>query len=339
MVGLICLALVAPGHRGAARSALAAADRAGVGELPRLVPARARAPGRSSALGRRLDGRARASSCAALRWVVPGMLLGAVGPLGPRVLVFPVELLQRQDVLQQRDRVAGPDFDTLSQRVFVLQLVWRSCWSLAGRRTGRRSSWRCSRPPPSWALRNLVVASLVLPAGDGAGPRRDRVAVEPSTAPRAARLVGVVGVAALSLLTADPVRPGATWTSTATRSPRSPTWSERGRHPRGAPRRRPTSSATSSDYVYGPEQRTFYDDRFDMFPDDVTEAHVALVSRGPEDAGGPRRLRHRPGPARACIAERPDHRRRPRVARPVPRRRVGAVLPPGADLGGQLGRC
>ena len=25
-------------------------------------------------------------------------------------------------------------------------------------------------------------------------------------------------------------------------------------------------------YVYGPEQRVFYDDRFDMFPEDITEA-------------------------------------------------------------------
>ena len=35
------------------------------------------------------------------------------------------------------------------------------------------------------------------------------------------------------------------------------------------------------DFVYGPERRTFYDDRFDMFPADVTEAHMAVVTGAP----------------------------------------------------------
>ncbi len=35
------------------------------------------------------------------------------------------------------------------------------------------------------------------------------------------------------------------------------------------------------DYVYGPEQRTFYDDRFDMFPEDISEAHLALAQGAP----------------------------------------------------------
>jgi hypothetical protein len=35
------------------------------------------------------------------------------------------------------------------------------------------------------------------------------------------------------------------------------------------------------DYVYGPEQRTFYDDRFDMFPDDVSAAHQSVITGKP----------------------------------------------------------
>ena len=58
------------------------------------------------------------------------------------------------------------------------------------------------------------------------------------------------------------------------------------RHPGGPHGRRRLSSGNLVDYVYGPEQRTFYDDRFDMFPEDVSEAHLALVQGSP-DASGP----------------------------------------------------
>ena len=39
------------------------------------------------------------------------------------------------------------------------------------------------------------------------------------------------------------------------------------------------------DFVYGPEQRTFYDDRFDMFPEDISDAHLAVVHGGARRSG------------------------------------------------------
>ena len=39
------------------------------------------------------------------------------------------------------------------------------------------------------------------------------------------------------------------------------------------------------DYVYGPEQRTFYDDRFDMFPEDISEAHAGPGPGEPPRSG------------------------------------------------------
>ena len=112
------------GHGGTARPAVAAPRRVGVGQLPRLVPAGRRAASWWRPSGQRLDGElADASSCACLRWVVPGMLLGAVGPLGPRVLLFPVELLSRQELLAQVIEWQAPTFDTTSQRAVLVQLV------------------------------------------------------------------------------------------------------------------------------------------------------------------------------------------------------------------------
>ena len=91
-----------------------------------------------AALGQRLDGGSPARELACLRWIVPGMLLGAVGPLGPRVLLFPVELLQRQELLAQVIEWRAPTFDTTSQRVFIVQLVFAIV--LVARRPSYRSA-------------------------------------------------------------------------------------------------------------------------------------------------------------------------------------------------------
>ena len=147
------------------RPPLAAADRVGVGEHPRLVPARPRPAGRVGRSVVASTARAVGSRAArALRWVVPGMLLGAVGPLGPRVLVFPLELLAAPGRAAQRRSSGGPRRSTpsasgcSSSSSMVAILLARPSTVVPTRaaRGGVRGARRCS------ALRNLAVASLVL---------------------------------------------------------------------------------------------------------------------------------------------------------------------------------
>ena len=195
---------------------------------------------------------------------------------------------QRQDVLQPR-RSSGrrrPSTST-SQRLFIVQLVLAI---VAARPpavlpvgAARR---RCSRRRPCSGARNLAVASLVLlpvmaPALDG-----HRLAVEPAPARAAARLAGRGRRwRRSSLLTVGPARPGRPRPATLPgRRARLPRASGR-RHPGGPPggaglRRQPRRLR-----VRARASGSFYDDRFDMFPDDVTAAHLALLSAEPAHAG------------------------------------------------------
>ena len=79
------------------------------------------------------------------------------------------------------------------------------------------------------------------------------------------------------------------------------------------------------DYVYGPEQRTFYDDRFDMFPEDISEAHVALAQGSLHVPVRARPARHRPRDGRQHVR----HRHRSSSATP----------PGGCSTSTTSGRC
>ncbi len=232
-----------------------------------------------AALGRRLDGGSPAVELRCLRWALPGMLLGAVGPLGLRVLVFPLELLQRQDLLSTVIEWQAPTFQSTSQRMFVVQLA------LAIVVIARKPSYRSALIVAVFSAaallgaRNLVVASLaMLPAmapglaGIGRLSSLDRA--------RPARLAGVASLAVILLLTLArvdqhdldlghyPVGP-LTYLESA------------GVDTREVHLAAPDYVGNLIDYVYGPEERTFYDDRFDMFPEEVTKAHSALITGAP----------------------------------------------------------
>jgi hypothetical protein len=232
------------------------------------------------ALGRRLDGGSPAIELRALRWALLGILLGAASPLGPRVLVFPIELLQRQDVLRNVIEWKAPTFESISQRMFILQVV------VAFAAAARKPSYR-------WALiagvftaaallsaRNLAVASLLLLPVCAAG-FDDVGSLRTSDRPRSARLVGAVAVAvavAMTLVRLD---------QRDLNLDRYPIAALAYLEGQGVDTREvrmaePDIVGNLIGYVYGPEQRAFYDDRFDMFPDEVTDAHVALVQARPD---------------------------------------------------------
>jgi hypothetical protein len=236
-----------------------------------------------SLVGRRLDGDAADAEWRALRWFVPGVLLGAVGPLGLDVLVFPLQLISQQDVLRNVIEWRAPGFTTTSQRLFLVQLA------LVIFLLVRRPSYRGGLLVAVFSvlaltsMRNLTVASLVfLPvmapalAGIGSLSSRERSS--------AARVLGVAGVAAVAVLT-------------LARSNQSDL--DLGRYPVPALAFLEANDVDTSevrmasidfvgnfvDYVYGPEQRTYYDDRFDMFPEDVTEMHLGLITARPRMRG------------------------------------------------------
>jgi hypothetical protein len=231
-------------------------------------------------LGRRLDGGGwKGVELDTLRWSVVGMLLGAVSPVGPRLLVFPLELLRRQDVLQNVIEWRAPTFDSLSQRLFVVQLA------VAILLLVRRPSYRFGLVIAVFGAaallgsRNLTVASIAfLPGMAGAVPAigslrsADRSGV--------ARLLAVAGVAGCVLLGASRLS--------------QPDYELHG-YPVDAvafldeegvdmtSHRVATQDIVGNflELVYGADQRVFYDDRFDMFPDEISQTHLALVRSAP----------------------------------------------------------
>jgi hypothetical protein len=231
------------------------------------------------ALGRRLDGTSAAHELRALRWFVPGVLLGVVGPLGLEALTFPVQLLQQQDMLSGVVEWRAPTFDTTSQRLFIVQLA------VAVLALARRPSYRAALLIAVFgalaltSLRNVAVASLVLlpamaPGLDGLGSLSSRAR------PHAARVLAGAGVGAIAILT-------------LARS--NQTDLELRKYPVTALAYLESSGVDTSEvrlaapdfvgnlmeYVHGAEGRVFYDDRFDMFPLEVTAAQQSLINAGP----------------------------------------------------------
>lgn len=231
------------------------------------------------AIGTRLDGRAPSVELRAVAWLTGGVVLGAVGPLGPAVLTFPFELLQRQDVLEHVIEWQAPSFDSLSQRIFLISLT------LVVVALVRRPSYRAGLVVATFTVatllgsRNLTLTSLVfVPILAGAAPRWGSLRSDART-PVAAAL-------ALLALCA-----GALF---ATARLRQHDFELRG-YPVDAVAflieqevdldvhhlAHQDVVGNFLELVEGPGRRVFYDDRFDMFPRDVSDAHLALASAGP----------------------------------------------------------
>jgi hypothetical protein len=123
------------------------------------------------AVGTRLDGEPWTRELEVLRWAVVGVLVGAVNPVGPRLLVFPLELLQRSEVLGFVKEWKSPDFAELAARIFVV-LVAAAVVVLV-----RRPRYRAALPVVVFVAaallgaRNVVPASIVVLAATAPGLR------------------------------------------------------------------------------------------------------------------------------------------------------------------------
>jgi hypothetical protein len=227
------------------------------------------------ALGRRFDRLDASVELRALRWLVGGTLLGAASPVGPKLLVFPLDLLQKQDLLRHVVEWQAPTFHSLPQRAFLLQV------GLAILAVVRRPRYRSALVVAVFlaaallGARNIAVASLVLiPVLCEGWPNVGRM--QAATRDGMARLLGLAGVAALvvvpvAMLGQPSYDLDAYPTRTLERLAEAKVDLER------------VHLATEDvvgnllDLRDGPGRRVFYDDRFDMFPEQVAEDYLALA--------------------------------------------------------------
>lgn len=231
------------------------------------------------ALGSRLDGVDWRHHLRCLRWAGLGMLLGAVGPLGPRALIFPVELLQRQDVLRNVVEWQAPAFTELSQRAFLIQLL------AAVVLLARRPSWRASlvlglfMAAALLGSRNIAVASIaLLPTMSSALAGLGSLTAATYVRRGGAILALVVGASSLLVvgrLNEPPLR------LTAYPVDALAFLHERGIDIRDVHMAAPEFVGNLLTLIYGPGRRVFYDDRFDMYPPAVSSAELAVTKAKP----------------------------------------------------------
>lgn len=231
------------------------------------------------AIGTRLDGGDGRRELRCLQWAALGVTVGAAGPLGVRALTFPLELLQRQDVLRHVVEWQAPAFDSLSQRAFLAQLL------IAIGLLARRPSYRHGvvlavfTAAALLGSRNLAVASIAMLPGLAAalgGLGSIRTDLRPTGAKL---LAGVMALAAVAMvvgrLNEPPLRLDAYPVDVLAYL------DEGGVDLETVHLAAPEFVGNLMTFVYGPGRRVFYDDRFDMFPRGVSRAAVALTDGTP----------------------------------------------------------
>ena len=92
------------------------------------------------ALGQRLDGRPWHRTLSIAKWSAVGVALGLVNPFGPKLLIFPLSLLQRNDMLHHIVEWQSPGFTSWAERAFLVQLV------IVVALLARKPSWRLAVP-------------------------------------------------------------------------------------------------------------------------------------------------------------------------------------------------
>ncbi len=231
------------------------------------------------AVGTRLDSGRWGREVRVLGWAAVGVCAGALNPLGPRLLLFPLTLASRTEAFQSVAEWQAPTYQSLVE-YWVVGLLFVGVLALV-----RRPSWRSALPLVVFgalavtSARNLAPLLLVLaPILAGAVPDAGIAVGEvrrPSFRVGLAALV-LVGVALTvaslgqpdTALDAYPEEPVA-WMED------QGLWG-------------PTSRVLSPDYVgnyvearRGDQARVFIDDRVDMYPLDVIDDYSTVFDADP----------------------------------------------------------
>lgn len=233
------------------------------------------------AAGRRLDGESPTVELRATAWCALGTALGALNPIGPKLLTFPLNLLEKRESFARIVEWKAPTWEPWSQRLFAIQLVvalvllvWRA------------RSWRLALPLVAFGLaavtsvRNVPQASLVLAPLMAAG-----LAGVGSLDGRARNAVARVGVVALGALSVLLLAVGLTGPHTDL----APYPVDQVAWMRDEGLLDLESRVVTRDFVgnylealHGPDEvRVFIDDRVDMYPQDVVEDYATLLGDEP----------------------------------------------------------
>ena len=203
---------------------------------------------------------------------VIAVVLAAVNPYGPGLLLFPVELLSRGDILKRVTEWRSPDFRSIQGLMFAGWLaVFVACFALGRRRPSRRDV--VVTVPflllAFWAQRNIALSPLVGVAAAARCVARDEF--RPAADSPLNRIVAVALVAL-----------GLTWTVQAAGQPDFddsiyPVAAMRFVEEQGLLGQRLMTDDAWGGYVilkYWPRQKVFVDDRYDMYPRRVLEDFI-----------------------------------------------------------------
>lgn len=226
-------------------------------------------------LGQWMDGRSPATELRLLRWALAGTLLGAINPLGPSLLVFPGQLLSHSETLHYITEWKSPTFDTIGQRLFLLQVVAAVVLLV------RRPSYRVALPLVVFVaaallgLRNIPVASIVMVPGMALG------AAGLGSIVGARRSVGTAGAAiAVVALTVTLAIAQLGQENFDLESYPVPAVEWLQRHDMTGPGTRLVSRDYVGNYLEvltGEDAQVFMDDRYDMYPTAVSRDYIDLV--------------------------------------------------------------
>lgn len=226
-------------------------------------------------VGRCLDHRPGRRELQVLGWSVLGVLLGAVNPVGPRLVVFPLELLSKSEALGTIKEWQPPDYSELGPRLLLGLAVVAAVLFV------RQRTFRQVLPAVVFlaaaliGARNVAPASIVLLAA--MAPSLRGIGAEEGRAPRpvlglaAVAVVAIAGLAAVSSL----------------RGPHTdlvgyPTEAVAWMDDQGllGPESRVVSRDFTGNYLearYGTDVAVFMDDRYDLFPIPVIRDYRKLM--------------------------------------------------------------
>jgi hypothetical protein len=234
------------------------------------------------AAGSWLDGTRPVPELRPLVALLIGIAAGAVNPLGPVLLLFPINLLANSDALSNVSEWQAPGFRDLWERAFLAQMAlgWLSLV--------RRPSWRSgllvvvASVLALIALRNIMLASLAL-VPITARAFGDLGSIKCSTRlrlgmPVGAALVALAAIVAVAGL-ADPAVAYGRYPVSALAWLRTAPAVEVDEGTRVVTEDSTGNLLTAID---GDDASVFYDDRFDMYPDEVTEDYLELFGASPE---------------------------------------------------------
>lgn len=220
------------------------------------------------------DWRGGATELRAAATLAGGILVGALNPLGPKLIVFPLTAISKREIFSHIAEWRPLSFDNRPGTIAIVAITIASAVCIR-----RRISLRVAAPFVVFVLlawsaqRNVALLAIVMAWALGHAARVD--ASEPSSQ-RLDPILGVV-IAALGLVFAVGAM-GRPALNTAPYPVASIRWAEQ--HGRFVQPHR----VLSKDYVgnflelrHGPSADVFIDDRFDMFPNAVPEAYFDLL--------------------------------------------------------------